>query len=100
MNPAWAYRLALLLVGLSALDWMLTVFLMDHGAIEANILCARLFDSSVVAPLFFKMAVCGVGAYALAFLWGHLLARYALASMVVCYVLLVGYELWLVRLYG
>jgi hypothetical protein len=100
-EPQWLAT-AIIILLLSVADALLTLELVRHGAIEANPLMAPLVYGSGHAFAFWKLGLTSLGVVMLTLLarW-RFLGRIAVGSIlyvVLCgYLVLVGYELWLLR---
>ncbi len=99
--PQW-FAAALLVLLLSLADTFLTLELVRHGAIEVNPLMAPLVLGGGRSFAFLKLALTATAVTVLVALtrvptFGRLLAGPILAGTALLYVVLIGYELWLVE---
>jgi hypothetical protein len=100
-EPQWL-AIAIIILLLSVADALLTLELVRHGAIEANPLMAPLVYGSGHGFALWKLGLTSLGVIILTLLarW-RFLGRIAVGSIlyvVLCgYLVLVGYELWLLR---
>ena len=98
--PQW-FAAALLVLLLSLADALLTLVLVHHGAIEVNPVMAPLVLGGGRGFAFLKLALTATAVTVLVALtrvpaFGRLLAGPILVGAAFIYVLLIGYELWLV----
>lgn len=98
-HPQWL-AVALVILLLSCADAFLTLLLLDHGATEINPLMAPLVRGSGYAFAFWKLSLTACGVIVLTILvriraFGIYLAGAMLYAIAAGYILLVGYELWL-----
>lgn len=98
--PQWLAA-ALLVLLLSLADTLLTLVLVQHGAIEVNPIMAPFVIGSGRSFAFLKLGLTAAAVTVLVALtrvrtFGRLLAGPILVSAAVLYVVLIGYELWLV----
>lgn len=94
--------LALTIVLLSVMDAFFTLTLLTNGAVEANPILAYVLDYSPGSFAILKMALTGVGVLVLVALarskvFKVVRVRTILQAFLAAYILLVGYELWLLR---
>jgi len=99
--PQW-FAAALLVLLLSLADTFLTLVLVHHGAFEVNPVMAPLVVGSGHSFAFLKLALTATAVTVLVVLtrvptFGRLLAGPILVGAAFIYVLLIGYELWLVQ---
>ena len=103
--PQW-FAAALLVLLLSMADTLLTVVLIEHGAIEINPLMAPFVVGNTPGFAFLKLALTATAVTILVVLtrvpaFGRLLAGPILIAAALLYIALLGYELWLLdRLVG
>lgn len=92
--------LVIAILGLSAMDGVLTVILMQHGAIEANPVMALFVPHDLMSFAFVKLGLTAVGLLVLVACSRMRLMRIIpgeslLYAVLLAYGLLIGYELWL-----
>ena len=98
-SPSLMYVVVAILL-LSATDAILTLQLLQIGAQEANIFMVGLIHGDLQTFAATKMALTGLGVTYLvirnqALLFGRLQVRYVLHFVLLCYIVLIGYELTL-----
>lgn len=103
-HPQWL-AVALVIVLLSCADAFLTLVLMQHGATEVNPVMAPLVTGSGHAFAFWKLTLTASGVIVLTILvriraFGVFPAGAILYTAAVGYIVLVGYELWLLDRIG
>jgi hypothetical protein len=101
-NPQWL-AVALLILLLSCTDAVLTITLLQLGAYEANPFMAPLVKGSGLAFALVKLGLTGGGIILLTIVarlraFGWLPAGWFLYAILAGYVVLIGYELWLLEL--
>jgi len=100
-EPQWLATAIVILV-LSTVDALLTLELVSRGATEVNLLMAPLVYGSGHAFALWKLGLTGLGVIVLTLLARmRVLGRFAVGGIlyvVLCgYLVLVGYEVWLLR---
>ena len=103
-SPSLMYVVVAILL-LSATDAILTLQLLQIGAHEANIFMLGLIHGDLATFAATKMALTGLGVTYLvirneSLLFGCLQVRYVLHFVLVCYILLIGYEVTLLSTLG
>ena len=99
-SDTWRYRLLIGFFGLAMLDWILTIFLIKHGATEANPIVAHFLGVSPLAALMFKVAICAPAVLFFSYQWYRKWIRVAVAGLTGIYVMLIGYEILLIAQIG
>lgn len=95
--------LVLAILGLCVLDGVMTVVLMSHGAVEVNPVMALFLPHRLGWFAATKLALTGVGMFVLVAcsrmrLFRAIPGEWLLYPLLLCYVLLIGYELQMLEL--
>jgi len=100
-HPQWL-AVGLLILALSISDAVLTLRLLEHGALEANPLMAMLISGSDLAFALIKIGLTAAGVFMLTIAvrvraFGRLRVGILMYALLAGYAVLVAYEVWLLR---
>ena len=102
LHDARWLAVALLILILSIADALLTLTLLNHGALEANPFMGALLQGDGHGFAAIKIALTGIGVVLLTLLvrvraFGRLPVSVLLYGVLAAYAVLVGYEIWLLK---
>jgi len=96
----WRYRLLLCFFGLTLLDWIFTIFFIEHGATEMNPIVAHFLGVSPLAALLFKIVICASAVMFFSYQWYRPWVRTAVVGLTGVYLVLISYEFFLAAQIG